>query len=448
MLDTIVAISTALSKGALSIVRLSGKEAIAIVSKVFKGKSLSNVESHTVHYGHIVDEEESIDEVLVTIFRSPKTYTREDVVEIGCHGGIYVTNRILELLIRKGCRLAEPGEFTKRAFLNGRIDLTQAEAVSDIIEAQTKISLQMAHSGLRGDIKRMIEAFQKELTAYISKIEVNIDYPEYEDEEGIALPLKEDIQRLINNLDNILENVEKSVILKEGVLTAIVGPPNVGKSSLLNALIKEEKAIVTEVPGTTRDIVEGQVNIGGIILNLIDTAGIRYTEDVIEKIGIEKAKETINKASLIIMVFDYNAPLTATDLNILNLTKERPRLIVINKNDLEPKIDLNLFDDYILMSAFNPEDITKLELKIKEVLNLSDLSSIDYTYIGNARQIAKIKQAKEALEGAAESLDYKQPIDIVNVDLMVAWRCFGDVLGRLSSESIIDEIFSKYCLGK
>ncbi|MCK9537351.1 MAG: tRNA uridine-5-carboxymethylaminomethyl(34) synthesis GTPase MnmE, partial [Bacilli bacterium] len=374
MNDTIVAISTALSKSAISIVRLSGSDAIGIATKIFKGKDLTKADSHTIHYGHIFDGSEMIDEVLVSVFRAPKTYTKEDVVEIGCHGGIYVTNRILELLLINGGRLAEPGEFTKRAFVNGRIDLTQAESICDIIEAKTATSLKMANHGLRGDIRKMIESYRQELTGYITRIEVNIDYPEYEEEEITALFLQPKIEAMVRRLNDILEKAQTSVILKEGIMTAIIGPPNVGKSSLLNALLREEKAIVTEIAGTTRDIVEGQINIGGIVLNLIDTAGIRYTEDIVEKIGVEKTKKIIDQAALIILVFDYNAPLTEIDREVLRITTNTTRIIVVNKNDLEPKIDLSQLDDYLLMSTFNPTDIENLETKIKERLRISDIA--------------------------------------------------------------------------
>ena len=446
--DTIVAVATAMGKSAISIVRLSGPEAIAIAAGCFKGSDLTAVPSYTVCYGHIFDEDGMIDEVLVSVFRAPKTYTREDIVEIGTHGGIYVTNRILELMLERGCRLAEPGEFTKRAFLNGRIDLTQAEAVCDVIEAKTAASLKMANHGLRGDVRRMIESFRKELTNLIAHIEVNIDYPEYEDEEIAAAELLKRVVKLAGRIDDILRKAQASAILREGVTTAIIGPPNVGKSSLLNALLREEKAIVTEIPGTTRDIVEGQVNIGGIILNLIDTAGIRYTTDVVEKIGVEKTKKVIEAAALIILVFDYNAPLTEPDKEILAMTSQSARIIVVNKNDLEPKIDLGQFDDYLLMSAFNPADIERLERKIKETLQISDIAEIDYTYLGNARQIAKLKQVRQALADALSGLEDGQPVDIVNIDLTIAWRHLSEILGEVSSDEIVDEIFANFCLGK
>ena len=449
MNDTIAAISTALGKGALSIVRLSGPDALEITNKIFKGKDLTKVNSHTIQYGHIIDNNEIIDEVLVSVFKSPKTFTKEDVVEISCHGGVFVTNKILELLLVNGCRMAEAGEFTKRAFLNGRIDLTQAESVIDVIEAKTSSSLKMANFGLRGDVRKLIEDFRNEILRCISKIEVNIDYPEYEDEEQITNEiLKPVISELIKKVKEILDKSQTSMILKDGISTAIIGKPNVGKSSLLNALLREEKAIVTEIAGTTRDVVEGAVNIGGVILNLIDTAGIRETKDIVEKIGVEKSKKVIDQAALIILVFDYNSPLDESELMLLELTKNKDRVIVINKNDLVRKINLDLLDDYILLSTFNEKDIEKLEKKIKEVCHLTNLTHLDYTYIGNARQIAKLRLAKKALEDANQSIEENQVVDIINLDLSLAWKYLGEILGEVSDDELINELFSKFCLGK
>lgn len=449
MFDTIAAISTAFGKGALSIVRMSGSEAIEIANKVFKGKNLLKVPTHTVHYGHIVDKGEVIDEVLVSVFRAPKTFTREDVVEISCHGGIFVSNKILELLLLSGARLAEPGEFTKRAYLNGRIDLTQAEAVSDIIEAKTKSSLKLANKGLRGDIRELIERFRSSVLTCIARIEVNIDYPEYEDEQlinnEVIVPI---ISDLLIEIDDIIEKSETSLIIKEGVKTAIIGKPNVGKSSLLNSLLREEKAIVTNIAGTTRDVVEGMVSVGGVILNLIDTAGIRETSDIVERIGVEKTKAVINDAQLIILVFDYSEVLDKQDLELLELTKDKPRIIVVNKQDLNKTIDLSAFTDYILISTFNKKDIEKLEQKIKEVTNISNITDIDSTYLGNARQIAKLKEAKKYLETALASAKSNQVIDMVNIDLTLAWKTLGEIIGEENPDALLDELFSKFCLGK
>lgn len=449
MEDTIVAISTALGSGALSIVRLSGREALEIASEVFKGKNLLKVKSHTVHYGHIVDDGDVIDEVLVSVFLAPKTFTRENIVEISCHGGIFVTNKILELLLRKGARMADPGEFTKRAFLNGRIDLTQAESVIDVIEAKTNSSLKMANLGLRGDVRKLIEDFRSQILYCIAKIEVNIDYPEYEDEEQITNEiLKPVIVDLREKINVILDKSQTSLILKEGISTAIIGKPNVGKSSLLNSLLREEKAIVTDIAGTTRDIVEGTINVGGIILKLIDTAGIRETIDKVEKIGVEKTKKVINDAELIILVFDYNSHLSDVDIQLLEMTKEKERIIVINKNDLDQKINLSYFNDYLLISTFNEQDIERLETKIKEVCQVSDVTNIDYTYIGNARQIAKLTQVKESLDDALRGVESNQPVDMINIDLTLAWKHLGEIIGEVSSDDLINELFSKFCLGK
>lgn len=449
MNDTIVAISTALGEGAISIIRLSGDEAISITSQVFKGTNLNKVKSHTIHYGHIVDKGQVIDEVLVSIFKAPRTFTKEDVVEINCHGGIFVTNKILELLIVKGARLAEPGEFTKRAFLNGRIDLTQAEAVMDVIESQTNNSLKLANLGLLGETRKIIEDFQNRILTCISHIEVNIDYPEYEDELQVTNDiLKPIVIDLLAELKIILAKAEVSQIIKSGIKTAIIGKPNVGKSSLLNALLREERAIVTNIAGTTRDIVEGSINIGGVVLDLIDTAGVRETEDVVEKIGVNKTKKVLQDASLIILMFDYNTPLDNNDLELLQLTKDKKRIIVINKNDLSQKINLSHFEDYLLISTFNQDDINKLEDKIKKLFNLGDLNNLDATYIGNARQVAKLRLCETYLHDVLKGIDEGYPIDIVNIDLHNAWITLKEILGEVSNEDLINELFSKFCLGK
>ena len=449
MNDTIVAISTALGEGAISIIRLSGDEAIEIANRVFKGPNLNNIASHTISYGHIVDGKEDLDEVLVSVFKAPRTFTKEDVVEINCHGGVFVTNKILELLLYKGARLAEPGEFTKRAFLNGRIDLTQAEAVMDIIESQSISSLKLANMGLLGETKKLVEDFRNRVLTCISHIEVNIDYPEYEDELQITNEILTPIvQNLLVDLKHVLAKAEVSQILKSGIKTAIIGKPNVGKSSLLNALLREERAIVTNIAGTTRDIVEGSINIGGIVLNLIDTAGIRNTDDVVEKIGVEKTKKVLQDASLIILMFDYNTPLDDNDKKIIELTKDKKRIIVINKSDLEKSINLNDFAEYLLISTFNKEDINKIETKIKDIYHLGDLNKIDATYIGNARQIAKLRIAETYLQEALSGINYGYPIDIVNIDLHNAWTTLGEILGEVSNEDLLNELFSKFCLGK
>lgn len=446
--DTIVAIATALNNSAISIVRLSGDNAIDIASQVFLGKDLKKANTHTIHYGRIVDNEEIIDEVLVSVFRAPKTFTREDVVEINCHGGIFVTNKILEILLVKGARLAEPGEFTKRAYLNGRIDLTQAEAVMDIIESNTASSLKMANLGVLGETKRVITEYRNKILECLLKVEVNIDYPEYEDEEQITSDIL--LPRLLslnNDMDIVLKKANVSKILKYGIKTAIIGKPNVGKSSILNAMIREDKAIVSDIEGTTRDIVEGSINIGGIVLNLIDTAGIRNTSDYVEQIGVKKSKQIIDDADLIILVFDKSKPLNENDYEILELTKNKHRIIVVNKNDLDNAI--NIQDDNVLyVSSFNKSDIEAIENKIKDVCNITDISNIDSTYIGNARQIAKLRVAKEQLVDGINSLKSGMPIDIASVDLMACWKSLGEILGTTMNDNIVDELFSRFCLGK
>ena len=447
--DTIAAIATALSNSAISIIKVSGDEAIEIVNSIFKGKDLSKVKSHTIHYGYIIDNEQVIDEVLVSVFKAPKTFTTEDVVEINCHGGIFVTNKILEIILVKGARLAEPGEFTKRAFLGGRIDLTQAEAVIDVIESNTNNSLKMASFGLLGETKKIIKKFRDEVLECLLKVEVNIDYPEYEDEEQITVEvLLPTLKQLDLEIDEVLEKSEVSKILKYGIKTAIIGKPNVGKSSLLNALIREDKAIVSNIAGTTRDIVEGDINIGGIVLHLIDTAGVHETIDFVEKIGVEKSKNIIKNADLIILVFDNNSLINDDDEELLRLTANKKRIIVVNKKDLERKIDITKFDKPIFVSSFDLDDIHMIEQKIKDICNVSDLTNIDSTYIGNARQVAKLKIAKKQLNEAIDSLNNGMPIDIASVDINNCWITLGEILGEVTSEELIDELFSRFCLGK
>ena len=447
--DTIAAIATAPSNSAISIIKVSGDEAIEIVNKIFKGKDLRKAKSHTIHYGHIVDNGEVLDEVLVSVFRSPKTFTVEDIVEINCHGGMYVTNKVLELVLVNGARMAEPGEFTKRAFLNGRIDLTQAEAVIDIIDSNTASSLKMANLGLLGETKKVINSFRNQVLECLLKIEVNIDYPEYEDEEQITEDvLIPRLEALEKDIDVVLKKAEISKVMKYGVKTAIIGKPNVGKSSLLNALIREDKAIVSNIAGTPRDIVEGSINIGGIVLNLIDTAGVRDTSDYVEKIGVEKSKKIINEADLIMLVFDNNTPMNEDDYELLNITKDKTRIIVVNKKDLDSKIDLKDTKDVLYISSFDKEDITVLENKIKEVCNYTDINNIDSTYIGNARQIAKLRVAKNELNDALNTLRCGLPIDIAYVDIQYAWTTLGEIMGDVTSEDLIDELFKRFCLGK
>ena len=446
--DTIAQVSTALANNAISIVRVSGTDAFKIVSKIFS-KNIENEASHTIHYGYIKDKDEVVDEVLVSIFRSPKSFTREDVVEINCHGGIFVTNKVLELLLSNGAREATPGEFTKRAFLNGRIDLTQAEAVMDTIEANTSNSLKLASLGLIGETKKLIQSFRDKVLQVMLQIEVNIDYPEYEDEVEVTNEvLYPSLKSLIYEIDEVIKKSEVSQVIKNGIKTAIIGKPNVGKSSLLNALLREDKAIVTNIAGTTRDIVEGDINIGGIVLKLIDTAGVRETDDIVERIGVERSKKALQDAELVILVLDNNQDLDEVDKELLDISKDKKRIIVVNKKDLDNKIDLNSLDDYILMSSYDNSDISLLEKKIKNLCNISDLLNIDGTYIGNARQIAKLKEAKKNLEDAINSLENKMPVDIANIDINNAWINLGEIIGEVSSDDLLDELFKRFCLGK
>ena len=450
--DTIIGISTALSKGAISIIMLSGDDAIKIVNKVFKGIDLSKVEPNTINYGHIVDFDscQIIDEVLVSIFKAPKSYTKEDVVEINCHGGLFVTNKIYEQLVLLGARPSEPGEFTKRAFLSGRIDLTKAEAVMDVINAENNAALKIANSALNGKISTFVDQKRQELLDIIATISVNIDYPEYDDVEQLT---NEDILPKLKTikleLEDVLNNAKSAKLLKNGINTVIVGKPNVGKSSLLNTLIGENKAIVTNIPGTTRDIVEASINLGQVTLNLIDTAGIRITEDVVEKIGVEKSKEQINKADIILCVLDGSEPINEQDKEILNEIKNKCHLTIISKIDLEQKINLGEVDDNVLfISTKNNNTIKELENKILETLNLNNLFNKDITYISNARQLEKINFAIKALDEALTTIENEATIDFVDIDIRKAWQYLGEIVGQTSTDNLLDELFSKFCLGK
>ena len=448
MNDTIAQISSALGQGAISIVRMSGEDAVKIANKVFDGTDLEKVMSHTVHYGHIKHKDKNIDEVLLSVFLAPKTFTTENIVEINCHGGVYVANKILEILLLEGARSANPGEFTERAFLNGRIDLTQAEAVMDIIEAKSDLSLSLANKGLDGEIYKLIVDLRTDLLAIIAHIEVNIDYPEYDDVIELSNNIvKPKILDLLTKINNLLEKASYGKIIKDGLKTAIIGKPNVGKSSLLNALLREDKAIVTEIKGTTRDIVEGSINIGGIILNLIDTAGIRESEDLIEKIGIDKAKTIINEAELILFVLDNNQNLTEEDEKLLELTKDKKRIIIINKTDLNKEL-YHTFKNSVSVSALHKTGINELEVIIKGMFLSGEVNITDQTYISNARHIAKLDETLTSLNDSLVAIEDLLPIDMVEIDLKTAWDTLGEIIGDTSSTSLLDELFSKFCLGK
>lgn len=450
MNDTICSIATTLGVGAISIIRVSGSESLKIVSKIFS-KNLVDVSTHTIHYGYIKNKEEIIDEVLVSVMLKPKTYTMEDVVEINCHGGIETTNKVLELLLLNGCRLAEPGEFTKRAFLNGRIDLMQAEAVSDLINSKTDKARKIAINGLRGNGSNLIKKLREDLINIISNIEVNIDYPEYEDIYEITTKdIKEKVLTLKNSLTKIINEYEDAKIIQDGILTAIVGRPNVGKSSLLNRLLNEEKAIVTNIEGTTRDIVEGEILIDGIKLNIIDTAGIRKTDDVVESIGVKKSIDIINKATLTLLLLDNSKELTKDDLELLEMTKDRTSIVVINKDDLESKLDLTKLKDrnIIYINTLSNDGIESLKNEIKKLFNLEKLDTSDYNYITNVRQIAKIKECLVNIEDIEKGLEENTPLDMLEIDLKTIWDTLGSIIGESYDEELLDNLFSKFCVGK
>lgn len=450
MNDTIVAISTTIGVGAISIVRLSGKDAISIVNKCFKGKNLEDVATHTINYGHIYDEKELIDEVLVSIMKSPRSFTTEDVVEINCHGGIISTNRILQTMLNNGARLAEPGEFTKRAFLNGRIDLVKSEAVMDLIESKSDEARKIALAQLNGKTSTLIAKFRNELKQLLSSIEVNIDYPEYYDIEVITLEkIKEKVREMKKELENLVKESENTITIRNGIKTVIVGKPNVGKSSILNKLLEQDKAIVTDIAGTTRDIVEGQFYLEGVLLNIIDTAGIRTTDDIVEKMGVEKSLSMIKDADLVIVVLNNNEPLSNEDKELLEKTKDKTRIIVLNKNDLSK--NLVLPNDLTNVIETNTNDLygmSPLKEKIKELFSLEQISTKDYTYLTNSRQISLAKQAYKNLLDAEESLKNNQPIDIIEIDLKECFNTLGEIIGETYTDEIIDNLFENFCVGK
>lgn len=447
--DTIVSISTSLGVGAIAIIRLSGPKAIEIVNKIFKGKDLTKVDSHTINYGYIKENDTIIDEVLVSIMRAPKTYTTEDVVEINTHGGIATTNKVLELCLTNGAHLAEPGEFTKRAFLNGRIDLTQAEAVEDIITSTTDKSLNLSMNQLTGSLKKLITDTRKTMVNLMANIEVNIDYPEYEDAENITIPLlKEKLVPIKNKLSKLLEESKNAKIIKDGIDVALIGRPNVGKSSLLNLFLEEEKAIVTNIAGTTRDIVEGQTIINGIKINFIDTAGIRNTTDVVEKIGVEKSKQMISKANLNILILNNNEPITNEDKELLELIKSKPSIIFINKNDLETKLDLEQMPNIVQGNTLSLEGIKDLKQKIIEYFNLEKIEVKDATYLTNARQNALIKNTISYIDQALEDIENEVPVDMIEINIRAAWDTLGEIIGATYKDELLDELFSNFCLGK
>ena len=452
MNDTIAAISTTTGKGAISIIRVSGPKSIKIVNKIFKEKDLEKVESHTIHYGHIEYQDIIEDEVLVSIMKAPKTFTTEDIVEINCHGNILVTKRILEILLTIGCRLAEPGEFTKRAFLNGRIDLIEAEGIMDLINSKSEKEKELALNQIDGKVSNLIKKLRQKILEVLATIEVKIDYPEYEDIEDITYSdLQNNIIEVEREIKEILNESKNGKLIKEGIKTAIIGRPNVGKSSLLNKLLKEDKAIVTEIEGTTRDIVEGTINLNGITLDLIDTAGIRKTNDIVESIGVKKSIELIEKAELILFILNNNEEITKFDKEILNKLKNKNYIIIINKIDLPQKIDdkeLKQYKDIIKISTLNDIGIDELKKKIINMYDLEELEGKDLTYLTNARSLSLLNKALESINEVKQGISNKQPIDMIEIDLKNIWDLLGEIIGETYQEELINQLFSQFCLGK
>ncbi len=448
MNDTICAISTALGVGAISIIRVSGEEAINKVANLFDGKNLREVESHTIHYGHIVSDGEMIDEVLVTVLKAPKTYTKEDIVEINSHGGISTTKKVLEVLIASGIRLAEPGEFTKRAFLNGRLDLSQAEAVNSLIKSHTDLERKLALNGLSGKVSKKINKVRQIIVELLANIEVNIDFPEYEDALEITLEnLPPKLNEIKKELESLLEEGKIGKIIENGIKVAIVGRPNVGKSSILNALLKENKAIVTDIAGTTRDIVEGEIELKGIALKFIDTAGIRKTDDVVEKIGVDKSMEMIEAADLVILVLNNNEELTDEDKEIMAKIKDKTHIIFINKNDLETKLEINAID-VVKGNTIDIDGLNSLKNKIVELFDLEQISNSNLEMVSSAREIGLIKEALNSIENALNNVSNQLPVDMIAIDIKKAWDLLGEITGEAYQEELLDTLFSKFCLGK
>ncbi|MCP9312527.1 tRNA uridine-5-carboxymethylaminomethyl(34) synthesis GTPase MnmE [Liquorilactobacillus satsumensis] len=456
--DTIAAISTPPGEGAISIVRLSGEEAVQCTQKIFAGQNLQLVSSHTINYGHIVDPEsrQEVDEVMVSVMRAPKTFTREDVVEINCHGGIVATNRILQLVLSNGARLAEPGEFTKRAFLHGRIDLSQAEAVMDLIRAKTDRSMKVALNQLDGNLSHLIKNLRQDILGVLAQVEVNIDYPEYDDvEEMTTRLLKEKALEVRQRIKQLLSTAKQGKVLREGLATAIVGRPNVGKSSLLNHLLHEDKAIVTDVAGTTRDVIEEYVNVRGVPLKLVDTAGIRETADKVEKIGVARSKHAIEQADLVMLVLNGSEPLTNEDRQLLKLTATKKRIVLLNKMDLTRGIEvaqlkelLQPDEEILTTSVLKNQGLEQLEARIAELFFGGIENSQTTVMVTNARHIALLNQAEKALTSVLQGISAKMPVDLIQIDMTNCWDLLGEITGDSYQDELLNQLFSQFCLGK
>jgi len=445
--ETIAAISTAFGTAGISVIRISGEDSIKQFNHIFKGKNLTKVPSHTLHYGHILNEDGTyLDEVMVAVLRAPKSFTAENMIEVSTHGGILITQKVLERILSLNIRLAEPGEFSERAYLNGRIDLVEAESIMDLIHAKSEQALKIANLGVQKETSNLIRQLRSKLLTIIAQIEVNIDYPEYDD----AIVMSKEIiypktLELISEIEHILKESYKNQMIREGVKTAIIGKPNVGKSSLLNALLKEDKAIVTDVEGTTRDTIEAQININGVILNLIDTAGIRETIDIVEKIGVDRSIKALNEAELILLVLDQSKALSKEDKVLLELTKDKKRIIIANKSDLPKALQM---EEVISISTLTKKGLKDLEQAILKLLSLEDIEERDFNYLSNIRHIQKVKEAKQSLYNVLESIKLDMPVDVYAIDLTAAWRALGDILGENYQDDLLNELFSKFCLGK
>ncbi|MDN4494153.1 tRNA uridine-5-carboxymethylaminomethyl(34) synthesis GTPase MnmE [Ureibacillus aquaedulcis] len=458
--DTIAAISTPMGEGAIAIVRLSGDDAVHIANKIFKspsGKQLKDEKTHTIHYGHLIEPktEEVVEEVMLSLMRAPKTFTREDVVEINCHGGIVSVNRVLQLVLQNGARLADPGEFTKRAFLNGRIDLSQAEAVMDLIRAKTDRAMNVALGQMEGKLSRLIGQLRNALIETLAHVEVNIDYPEYDDVEEMTIPvLLEKCSWVRDEIAKLLQTSSQGKILREGLSTVILGRPNVGKSSLLNSLVHENKAIVTDVAGTTRDIIEEYVNVRGVPLRLVDTAGIRETEDIVERIGVERSRQVLKEADLILLVLNSAEDLSEEDERLFETIQNMDFIVVVNKTDLPQKIDLDKVNQLsngrpvVTTSILQEQGIIELEESIAKIFFEGQIEANDLTYVSNARHIALLHQAKATIEDAIDAAEAGVPVDMIQIDVTKTWELLGEIVGDTVQESLINQLFSQFCLGK
>lgn len=446
MVENICAIATPYGVGAISIIRCSGPNAIGLVNNIFKGKNLTKVQSHTMHYGYMMDKDQVVDEVLCNVFHAPKSFDGENTIEINCHGGVYVTNQVLQLLLKSGFRLAERGEFSKRAFLNKKLDLTQAEAIMDIISSSNSLALKASTNSLRSSTSKLIHNFRDKLLDIMAKIEVNIDYPEYEDSVDVThqylLPI---VTKMLKEMDEILYNSNISTIALHGIKTAIVGKPNVGKSSLLNMMLDEDKAIVSSIAGTTRDLVEGSLMIGNIELHLIDTAGIRKSEDYVEAIGIQRSQKAISEADLILLVIDASKPLEEEDYQLLILTENKKRIVIANKKDLNSVVEL---EDAIYISTLQSDGLADLAKRISEITNLNELDLDEGKYLNNQRQVHLMYKSYEALNNAKSSIEQGMDIALVAIDIKEAFDSLGQITGEAHSEELITALFTKFCLGK